>query len=228
VVPGGGGLITILKDPTAGEDLNKGIMLMGSGGHMMPGEMGRSSIQFMGTPWEAKALELEAEELKCRAECEELPDPLSTEAKDLKVWEKQMDKKRGIRAKWFRLCAELRLWQAKKLRGKDKMQKGMAAEMACYGPSNDSGFNGLINFFLDTPFQAEALNLLAKDAEVSAKLKKFPPGRFVGDTYIDPDSKAKESLRQDSRNCEADYYRLQAKALRWMAKEMRKHDKGQK
>lgn len=94
---------------------------------MEHGNHEHTAQSFWGTPFQAKALELQAEDHECKAKClvEELDD--LGEDLDPEEFQKKLSsrfvRRRKIESKWHQLQADRDRWKAQELRKRDKVQK---------------------------------------------------------------------------------------------------------
>ena len=82
--------------------------------------------------------------------------------------------------------------------------------------------------FQGTPFHAQALECIAKEQELEAKRTEMPHPSWKQGIRVDPHQKERDKVRDQLRECQANFLRLYKKLLDWKAKQLRKEDKMQK
>jgi hypothetical protein len=190
---------------------------------------------YLGTPYHAKALELEAKQSDLQARESELA-PLQfniggVKDPDEKKREQCRKELNKLRAEWLRLQADMLRWKAKECRKEDPTQKSnpfQDVEDLVKGRlivrDDDEDFH----CFFDTPYQAKAYELRSKMYDLRARMNKLTPMSWDHGVSLDPDKDKRDRIERDVDAVQAEILSLKSQCMKWKAKKIREMDKTQK
>jgi len=192
---------------------------------------------YFGTPYHAKALELEAKQSDLQAKETELA-PLKfvmsgVEDPDEKKREQYRKEGKKLQAEWLRLQADMLRWKAKNCRKNDPAQKSNPfaglEDLSKGHPRifmNDEEED--YHCFYETPFQAKAYELRGKIYDLRARLNKLTPMSWDHGVSLDPDRDKRDRIERDVDEVRSELLSLKSKVMQWKAKKIRDMDKTQK
>ena len=191
---------------------------------------------YFGTPYHAKALELEAKQSDLQAKESDLA-PLKftmagVEDPDKKKREQYNKECRKIDADWLRLQADMLRWKAQKCRKEDPAQKSNPFQEAedimkghrIFRDDDEDDFH----CFYDTPYQAKAYELRGKMYDLRSRMNKLTPVNYDHGIVMDPDKSKRDRIDRDLDSVRAEILDLKSKVMKWKAAKVREMDKTQK
>ena len=197
-------------------------------------EIPRLISLFSGSTLYAEAVELLGKKKEVQSSLQELPRPKFERSGPVDPNQKKREKLQGeldkIEGNLLRLKAKLMREWATDYR--KSMQKALNESrkdfiVKCLNEL-DSGRNEIFDklmIFEDSTYYPEALELLAKEFELTAEQRELPGFKFQGNTIIDPARQKREKLRKEESKRDAAWLKLQAKVLKENAADYKKTSK---